>query len=69
MKRVYWKDITKEEKQKDFLISIIDRIAGLAELAEEISLKLEDKKGNKVEIYIPQEDFKELANRRIKDES
>lgn len=62
MERVYWKEVIKEEKQKDFLIYIIDMTAGSEELAEETSLKLKDKNGNTVEIYIPQEDFKEFNN-------
>lgn len=61
MQRKYWKEIVKSGEENDFLKKIIDKIDITKEMLdglEELTFVVNEKTtGEKVEVYIPQEDL------------
>ena len=66
MKKVYWKEIVKEDVQQDFLKNNInENIVPLLQFVKELTIHFIDNKINEnIEVYIPKKDIEEYLNNK-----
>lgn len=66
MKKVYWKEVVKEDREQEFLKNNInENIIPLLQFVEELTIHFIDNKINEnIEVYIPKKDIEEYLNNK-----
>ena len=64
MRKIYWKEVIKEDREQEFLKSTLNEdIIPLLEFVEELTINLLDyNTQEKIEAYIPKKDIEDFLN-------
>lgn len=65
MKKIYWKEIVKEDREQDFLKNYInENIIPLLQFVEKFIIRFIDKENENIDVYIPKKDIEEYLNNK-----